>query len=548
MKPIFFANIAIILCIYSINVANCFFNITANDLLGTEFLEHELTDKQLGIQKYLAWLTILQDGDREQENGRSFDEATRFGWKGWESVYYTDQKYLNSVRYPLAFVGYTFSILAYKTPSYRELAAKVLDNCIRRLIERHQYMYIEDYWKKQKTFPDPIAHENIMYSAHLALLIALYESISLDFKYTNRGWSFVWSNDSEPIHYDAEKLMRAINAQVNADSTGGVACEPNSIFIICNNFQRLAFILYDRIHNTNHSSTNHKWEKWMVKHGRAPSSDYRYLRIIYYKPAHAFIPIYGTSGNDAWALTYMGWIADKQFIIDGYEKLTVNKNWIKVSADMEYLDGGLFGNMSELNTWLASSMYPMLDRQYASAYLNSSHTHFPNRTRNVFNWFEKRFGRFVSTSDKTKEQCNNVYAYETQDPQYQIWSTANLLMSMISDPNSFANVFIDSFFLKHSSEPQLINIDYPRLHVQSAFYNKSMNKLAFRLKADCWSDVMNTSFIIKNEYTLKRVTLTIDDLIIDVTKHAKLDAKNAIIKFENINITHKSSNKFDVYF
>ena len=262
--------------------ANAYLNIVPNHLNGTENLAQELTDKQLGLQKYLAWLTVLQP-----QTSQHLANSTKFGWQGWSSNYNNNQTDMTSVRYPLAFIGYALAALVYKTPAYRELSVSILDNVIQRLIEQHQYEYIQFYWSHLETFPDPIAYENIMYSGHLAMLIALYESISGDFKYTSDGWDFNWPNHA-PIHYNAAKLMQSIQDQILRERTGGVCCEPNSIFITCNNHPRIAFSLYDAIHGTNFSSSNAKWESWVKKHARAPIDDLRYFRIIYYKAYTCF--------------------------------------------------------------------------------------------------------------------------------------------------------------------------------------------------------------------------------------------------------------------
>ena len=346
---IFFSIIAILIA-----TINCYLNITPNDLAGTENLKLELTDKQLAIQKHLSWLTILQPN-----NNPPADNSTKFSWHGWDSNYNNNQTDMTSVRYPLAFIGYALAALVYKTPAYTELAVAILDNVIQRLLEKHQYEYIELYWSHISTFPDPVAYENIMYSGHLAMLISLYESISGDYKYTTKGWYFTWPGQKS-IHYDANKLMGAIQSQIVSDHTGGVCCEPESIFITCNNHPRIAFSLYDSIHGTNYSSTHGKWERWVREHARAPIDDLRYFRIIYYRPAHAFIPFYGTTGNDAWTLSFMSWFGDKEFLVEGYEKLTRNVRWRGVGDEQEYLYAGVFGRMSELNTWLATSMYPIV--------------------------------------------------------------------------------------------------------------------------------------------------------------------------------------------
>lgn len=519
----------IIYCVlvFAVSKTLCELDITPNSLIGTENLPFNLTDKQLAIQKYLAWLTILQD---KSEN----NQTTNFGWKGWESNYNNDQKYLPAVRYPLAFIGYSIAALVYKTPAYKELSSAILDNVIQRMLESNQYKYIESYWKKTRYFPDPVIHENIMYSGHLAMLIALYESISGDFKYTEKGWYFKWDNQS--IHYDTNRLMAVILNQVESDESGGVACEPNSIFVICNNHHRIAYVLHDAIHSTNFSSSNAKWEHWLIKHGRAPdiwpNRDYRYFRIIYYKPAHLWIPIYGTSGNDAWALAFMNtWISDKQLAFDGYQQMLKSKEWEKVNEDQQYLNAGLFGRISQLNTWLASSLFLSVENQF----LNGR----SQKGSDVLNWFEKNFAGFYK---------ENSYTYKINDTQYQIWTTANLLLSMVTDKETFDEMYNFPFYVKHFNEPELINVDYPNLHVKYAFYNRTVNSLGFGLITDGKVDVSNASFNVANVVSFKNATLEYKNNTFDITKSISLNIQNRLMIFSDLVIKHDGLNEFTIYF
>lgn len=186
---------------------DCELNIRANSLEGTENVHLNLTDKQLSLQKYLSWLTFLQSKN-------DLNTTSKFGWLDWELNYNNDQTNVDSTRYPLAFIGYAAASIVYKTPSYRQVSVRIVDNVIQRLLEQHQYEYIQLYWSHLSSFPDPVIHENIMYSGHLAMLIALYESLSGDFKYTNIGWNFTWPGYAN-ISYTAKKLMDVIHDQVN---------------------------------------------------------------------------------------------------------------------------------------------------------------------------------------------------------------------------------------------------------------------------------------------------------------------------------------------
>ncbi len=522
--------ILVFILIQAITV-NCYLNIILNNLDGTESLNLEITDKQLGLQKFLAWLTLLQTGNKQ-------NDTTQFGWLGWDSNYNNNQTDMTSVRYPLAFIGYSIAAMVYKTPAYRELSVKIIDNVIRRLIEQHQYEYIKLYWSHIDTFPDPIAYENIMYSGHLAMLISLYESISGDYKYTNEGWYFVWPN-YKPIHYDARKLMQSIQDQILKDATGGVCCEPYSIFITCNNHPRIAFALYDDIHGTNFSSTNDKWEKWVRDHARAPIDDLRYFRIIYYKPAHAFIPFYGTTGNDAWTLSFMSWFKDKEFLSNGFEKLTNNIRWKKVSDDQEYLFAGIFGKMSELNTWLATSMYPIVAKQYEKLPKTT------NRTMHAYNWFEKQYGSILGINNDT---CKSLYTYKIKDPAYEIMSVANLLLSMTIDANIINEMYSRSFYRTHSNKPELVDISYPDVHVKFAHFDEPNNRLHFGLKTDCGS-IQSASFRIKNAIEFKEaIQISEFGEKIDITKNAKVDIKNRSLIFSNIVLIESNTNVFYLKF
>jgi hypothetical protein len=90
------------------------------------------------------------------------------------------------------------------------------------------------------------------------------------------------------------QLNLSINLLFLADYTGGVCCEPHGIFIICNNFQHNAFVLYDQIHNTTFSKLNEKWRNFLIQEGRLPeifSNGDRYLRIVQanYPPIPRFV-------------------------------------------------------------------------------------------------------------------------------------------------------------------------------------------------------------------------------------------------------------------
>lgn len=84
-------------------------------------------------------------------------------------------------------------------------------------------------------------------------MIALYETVSGDFSFSVDGWQFEWGEDSAypaPIPYNTSLLLQRIHAETRNYDIAGVPCEPDSIFIVCNNFAMNAFLLHDAVHNS----------------------------------------------------------------------------------------------------------------------------------------------------------------------------------------------------------------------------------------------------------------------------------------------------------
>lgn len=89
-------------------------------------------------------------------------------------------------------------------------------------------------------------------------MISLFEAITGNMTFSTRGWQFSWGNATEypqPIPYTTRELMQAIHAQttVYEGALGGVPCEPDSIFVICNNYPMNAFLLHDTVHHTSYA-------------------------------------------------------------------------------------------------------------------------------------------------------------------------------------------------------------------------------------------------------------------------------------------------------
>ncbi len=430
-------------------------NIREKDTAGTEHPTEGLTDKQLAIQRWFAEMTYLNKGPDK--------------WDGW----YYDPRQLgnNSVRYSLTFLGSAAAAMQYKTPAYREVNINILRDTIDKFLDIKTWKYIETYWSKEPTFPDPVAYENVMYSGYLAQVIVLYESISGDTRYDKKGFDFVW-NDKTRIHYTTRKLLEALYKQADSDPRGGIPCEPGTIFIICNDYPHNAFRLYDSMHGTKFTALDEKWRKWMQAEGPLPPVKGKgYMKISYRRIENTWTTGFGVPAADGWALAWMKtWNPDVSFFEKGCVQMSNYSQW-KDDGDGSYIRADSIAKQAfDVNDAMSTSFYPLVERQCSTPGLNKTHR--------VYSWFESRFGTAL---DLDGDGATDAYYYNSGKKD-KVWNTANLALSMVTKGDSLKKMFASSFHKAHASEPFLSHVPYPNVMVQAAWYSPASKTLNFTLR------------------------------------------------------------------
>lgn len=84
--------------------------------------------------------------------------------------------------------------------------------------------------------------ENIMYSGHLLLMLALYGMLFDSAEFEKEGsiefrWDPVfWGMGPESFKYSRASLQQVILEQMERNGYVGVCCEPNVVFVVCNQF------------------------------------------------------------------------------------------------------------------------------------------------------------------------------------------------------------------------------------------------------------------------------------------------------------------------
>ncbi|TVY78925.1 Linalool dehydratase/isomerase [Fusarium oxysporum f. sp. cubense] len=181
------------------------------------------------------------------------------------------QEWLDAYRYQISSMTYGAGVAHYhRLPALRS----VFKPLIRRLIHKMLRREVWGYWFNtslagNRTNPDrtvlrtpwadPIVRENIMYSGHLLLMTSLYAMLFDDNEFEQPD-SLVFHWDplffglgAETYRYDNRTLQAAILAEMERNGWIGVCCEPNLVFVVCNQFPIIAIRYNDVRDGTNTS-------------------------------------------------------------------------------------------------------------------------------------------------------------------------------------------------------------------------------------------------------------------------------------------------------
>ena len=164
------------------------------------------------------------------------------------------QEYFDSYRYQLATMRYAVAVAHYhRLPAARS----VFKPLFRRIIHKMLLPDVWAYWYNSSMsgnitdpgrtefrdpIPDPVCKENIMYSGHLLLMTSLYAMLFDDDEFEKPGsikftWApMYWGFGPQTFEYDTQKLQNIIFKEMEQNKWVGVCCEPNAVFIVCNQY------------------------------------------------------------------------------------------------------------------------------------------------------------------------------------------------------------------------------------------------------------------------------------------------------------------------
>lgn len=204
-----------------------------------------LDDVQAGHIRHLRNLMAQPDGDWSRMG------AMEAGQEG-----------LSAYRYQLAHAVYALGLAHYhRLPA----APGVFKDAMVRAIEKMRRRDVWGYWyeasqsdpridpdlgERRTPWSDPIVKENIMYSGHLHAMAGMFGVLFDDDRYERPGGltirhSPLYVGEEQCFEYDFSAINDIIYWQMVENGWLGVACEPNCIFLVCNQFPMLGFRFHD---------------------------------------------------------------------------------------------------------------------------------------------------------------------------------------------------------------------------------------------------------------------------------------------------------------
>jgi len=235
---------------------------------------------------------------------------------------------------------------------------------------------------------------------------------------------FTW-DDGTSVPYTTERLLSVMAAMQQQHSDGGIACEPNWVYIMCNDHAQLGFRLFDAVHGTNYSiPAAKKWANFLKESAVVPPLERstQYLKTIYSHDLRQWVPL-TSLGGDAWSLTWMfpWWdSADDGFVCKGWERMvTAPGKWGHSENGGLYLRVNAWGQYEEFGDELASSFLPTLENQ--CGVVNGTAT-----GPEIFKFFEPYLVN-TSGNDEFPRRYYNVSL------PYRHWINANLATSKLTD-------------------------------------------------------------------------------------------------------------------
>jgi hypothetical protein len=186
------------------------------------------------------------------------------------------------VRYQLNYLGWALSQFAV---NYVPNAPNTIEHVLRNLVLKQTDLRVWSYWRTLNTIgnwnrdPDPLVHDNIMFSGFTGDQINMYEAATGSTRFDEPGsLTFVWKDGTE-YAYDHHSWIEAVRRNFDESQMGFFPCEPGWAFAACNTIGAQALLGYEVLHGRPvWSEYEPRWRDTLLQEYLMPDGNYANIR------------------------------------------------------------------------------------------------------------------------------------------------------------------------------------------------------------------------------------------------------------------------------
>ncbi|KAL4810715.1 hypothetical protein BDV18DRAFT_874 [Aspergillus unguis] len=396
-------------------------------------------------------------------------------------------------RYQIAFMFYALTLAHYhRLPAAPGYFKDTMERMIQKMLEPDVWFYWHDasvggghmQTPKRDMIYDPIKTDNIMYSAYLQTMTAMYHSLFDDNRYQKPGAltfeydTFLWGpKDGFKFIYDQKSINDQVYWNMVEEGYLGVACEPWCIYQICNQIPIHGFRLNDAIAgdtNIAEEVTQGYVKAWEEAGGGILTPE-GVFNTFYMKHTNQAVVVPGGSG-EAWCGMLMNaWNNDlvkKTYenrlgsLISHREDGSLSVNIPNIQSmptnQMRIASGGIWG-------WIAAWAAEMGDDETKDRLLEYADKHFNPRLQN---------GGLMYPRNDTFYDKNGDFVMVSP-----VLSNSIIPLTRLNVSNGLKRFYENPWGARnraHYDEPALVEVDF-NVDVYRAVYIASTKTLLFDL-------------------------------------------------------------------
>lgn len=435
-----------------------------------------LDDKQLGHLRFIANVARRRHND----------------WSGMDSEE-PGQGGFDAYRYQLAMMAYTTHLANYHyTPAWRELHQATSERLIEKMLRFDVWSFWEMVSRGAKQFDpslaalsegwrDPVIRQNIMYSGHLFHMVTTYAMLYDSGKYEQPGALTFEYNPvgrgmgRETFAYDSLKLAEVLQQQFDANGYEGIECEPNAIFVECNQHPILGFRLLDHRHGTNYfANVSSRYlrafeEQQFFDADNGSSMFFKMIKQNRKIPAEM-------PWNDGWAGLFMhGWAPEKVRQVYPLLKRKYVVQQADGSAVIPFQKPSRFWSWD--NGFFAALAAEVGDHETAEGILAYADQHWAPTWQDSGLYYPRN-----DAFEVTPGQGNGTPQRFTSPRVNTLTGNALVGLARINVANGLLSMFRNPWTAQHFRQPHIADVSGPNVQVSRAIYDAGEGALIVQLR------------------------------------------------------------------